>query len=119
MVARKHTPAISPNPGILTYLLSMDLFSATSGMCQLAKVDIKDIHAFRFRRGIGQQDVYLEVHAGSKKMRSYLNANGQITEVDVREVHDNPSSSKLIDVANELAEESAVMDAFRLGLEKS
>ena len=52
-------------------------------------------------------------------MRSYIDAQGNITEVDVRELHDNPSSSKLIDVANQLAKESASMDAFRLGLDKS
>ena len=51
-------------------------------------------------------------------MRSYIDAQGNITEV-MRELHDNPSSSKLIDVANQLAKESANMDAFRLGLDKS
>ena len=88
-------------------------------MCQLANVDINDVVNFRFRRGAGQQEVYLELQAGSKKMRSYIDAQGNITEVDVRELHDNPSSSKLIDVANQLAKEGASMDAFRLGLDKS
>ena len=98
----------------------MDLYNAAEGMCQLANVELKSVTSFRFRRGQGQQDVYFELHAGSKKMRSYINAaNGQITEMDVREVHDNPSSSKLLDVANQLAKESASMDAFRLGLNKS
>lgn len=119
MVARKHTHAISPNSGVLPYLVVMDLYKAASGMCQLANVDINDVVNFRFRRGVGQQEVYLELHAGSKKMRSYIGAQGNITEVDVRELHDNPSSSKLIDVANQLAKESANMDAFRLGLDKS
>ena len=88
-------------------------------MCRLANVDINDVVNFRFRRGAGQQEVYLELQAGSKKMRSYIDAQGNITEVDVRELHDNPSSSKLIDVANQLAKEGASMDAFRLGLDKS
>lgn len=105
---------------VLPYLVVMDLYNAALGMCQLADVELKDIFSFRFRRGMGQQDVYLELHAESKKMRSYINAaQGKITEVDVREMHDNPSSSKLIDVANQLAKESASMDAFRLGLNKS
>ena len=88
-------------------------------MCRLANVDINDVVNFRFRRGVGQQEGYLELHAGSKKMRSYIDVQGNITEVDVRELHDNPSSSKLIDVANQLAKEGASMDAFRLGLDKS
>ena len=88
-------------------------------MCRLANVDINDVVNFRFRRGAGQQEVYLELHAGPKKMRSYIDAQGNITEVDVRELHDNPSSSKLIDVANQLAKEGASMDAFRLRLDKS
>ena len=74
---------------------------------------------FSFSPWRGAAEVYLELHAGSKKMRSYIDAQGNITEVDVRELHDNPSSSKLIDVANQLAKESASMDAFRLGLDKS
>ena len=88
-------------------------------MCRLANVDINDVVNFRFRRGVGQHEVYLELHAGSKKMRSYIDAQGNITEVDVRELHDNPSSIKLIDIANQLAKEGASMDAFRLGLDKS
>ena len=119
MGARKHTPAISPNFRVLPYLVVMDLYNAAAGMCQLANVDMKDIFSFRFRRGMGAQEVYLELHAESKKMRSYIDGQGAITEVDVREVHDNPSSSRLIDVANQLAKESANMDAFRLGLNKS
>ena len=120
MAARKHTPGDSPNSIVVAYLVGMDLYNAAEGMCQLANVELKSVTSFRFRRGQGQQDVYFELHAGSKKMRSYINAaNGQITEVDVREVHDNPSSSKLLDVANQLAKESASMDAFRSGLNKS
>ena len=42
-----------------------------------------------------------------------------ITEVDVREVHDNPDSSKLIDVANQLAKETTTMDSFRLGINRT
>ena len=115
----KHTPGDSQIPS-LSCILLVWICTRGEGMCQLANVELKSVTSFRFRRGQGQQDVYFELHAGSKKMRSYINAaNGQITEVDVREVHDNPSSSKLLDVANQLAKESASMDAFRLGLNKS
>jgi len=103
----------------ITYLHPMDLNSAAKGMCQLAKVELNQVSSIRMRRGLGQQDVYLELHADKKKMRAYINASqGQITEVDVREVHENPDSSKLLDVANQLAKESANMDAFRLGMTK-
>ena len=68
---------------------------------------------------MGQQDGYMELHASNKKCRAYIDASkGQITEVDVREVHDNPDSSKLIDVANQLAKETTSMDSFRLGINR-
>ena len=97
----------------------MDLLKAALGMCQLASVELDQVSNFRIRRGMGQQDVYMELHASHKKCRAYIDASkGQITEVHVREVHDNPDSSKLIDVANQLAKETTSMDSFRLGINR-
>ena len=104
----------------ILYLGDMDLLNAARGMCQLANMELDQVSNFRIRRGMGQQDVYMELHANHKKCRAYINASeGQISEIDVREVHDNPDSSKLLDVANQLAKESATMDSYRLGINRS
>ena len=104
----------------ILYLGDMDLLNAARGMCQLANMELDQVSNFRIRRGMGQQDVYMELHANHKKCRAYINASeGQISEIDVREVHDNRDSSKLLDVANQLAKESATMDSYRLGINRS
>ena len=119
MTCKELNQAQLPKSKGISYLRDMDLLNAALGMCQLAKVELDQVSNFRIRRGLGQQDVYMELHANQKKCRAYINAaEGQISEIDVREVHDNRDSSKLLDVANQLAEESATMDAYRLGISR-
>ena len=102
---------------VASYLAVMELPDVIRGMCQIAELDLKEVPAFRIRKGTGHQDIYVELRAKTKKVRAYYNAEkGVITEVDIREAHERMDSSKLVDVANQLAQEDASMDAFRLGL---
>ena len=120
MICKELNQPQLPKFKAILYLGDMDLLNAARGMCQLANMELDQVSNFRIRRGMGQQDVYMELHANHKKCRAYINASeGQISEIDVREVHDNPDSSKLLDVANQLAKESATMDSYRLGINRS
>ena len=95
----------------------MQLTDAVRGMCQIAELDMDTVPSFRIRKGQGNQDIYIELRAESKKVRAYYNvSNGVINELDIRQVHERTDSSRLLDVANELAREETSMDAFRLGL---
>jgi hypothetical protein len=95
----------------------MKLKDVVKGMCRLAEVEAKDVPLIRIRKGEGLQDIYVELRTERKKVRSYYNAEkGVINEVDIREAHERMDSSRLLEVANELAKEEGNMDAFRLGL---
>jgi hypothetical protein len=95
----------------------MELKDVVKGMCQLAEVEVKDVPLIRIRKGEGLQDIYVELRTPRKKVRSYYNAaKGVINEVDIREAHERTDSSRLLEVANELAKEETNMDAFRIGL---
>ena len=99
------------------YLHSMQLPDVVKGMCQIAELDLKEVPMIRFRKGTGKQDIYVELRSKKKKVRAYYNAEkGVINEIDIREAHERTDSSRLLDVANQLAKEKSSMDAFRLGL---
>ena len=101
----------------LGYLEGMQLPDAIRGMCQMAELDLDDVPSIRIRKGQGNQDIYVELRAQNKKVRAYYNVGkGGISELDIRQLHESTNSSKLLDVANQLADEQASMDAFRLGL---
>ena len=91
----------------------MQLPDAIRGMCQMAELDLDDVPSIRIRKGQGNQDIYVELRAQNKRNNV---GKGAISELDIRQLHESTNSSKLLDVANQLADEQASMDAFRLGL---
>jgi len=94
----------------------MNLNDVVNGMCQLAGVGMEDVSNIRIRRGDGNQDVFVQLLSGGKKVRAYYDAaKGVINEIDIRQAHERTDSSRLLDMANELAAEDSSMDAFRLG----
>lgn len=94
----------------------MNLNEVIHGMCQLAGVGINDVSNIRIRRGDGNQDIYVQLLSRGKKVRAYYDAaKGVINEVDIRQAHERTDSSRLLNIANELAAEDSSMDAFRLG----
>lgn len=102
---------------IFYYLPEMELPEVIRGMCRFAELDLESVPVFRFRKGTGNQDIYVEMRSQTKKIRAYYDAEkGVINEVDIREAHERTDSSRLLDVANQMAKEQASMDAFRLGL---
>ena len=93
----------------------MQLPDAIRGMCQMAELDLDDVF-HPHPKGQGNQDIYPELRA-QNKVRAYYNVGkGAISELDIRQLHESTTPSKLLDVANQLADEQASMDAFRLGL---
>lgn len=101
----------------LPYLPSMDLNGVIRGMCRLAEVELEQVSNIRIRKGQGNQDIYVQLLSKDKKLRAYYNAaKGVIHEMDIRQAHEELESSRLLDMAQEVAKEDADMDAFRLGL---